>query len=186
MGLWRKHDEVGEKMFIMQNSKSVIKTDAGEMRVLESYGDSNNVMERCLHIGFITMEPRSLFVPQYIDSSFIIFLHAGEAKLGFMYRGKLAERILKTGDVYRIPAGSAFYLVNIGEAQKLHIICSIDPSQAMGIGTFQSFYLGGGANPASVLSGFGTEILEAAFNLSGEEVKKMFTRQHVCGASSFN
>ncbi|MED6184327.1 hypothetical protein PIB30_046347 [Stylosanthes scabra] len=50
----------------------------------------------------------------------------------------------------------------------------------MGVGTFQSFYLGGGVNPASV---------------SGETVKKMFTRQHegpivnldqVCGASSFS
>ncbi|KAL4359434.1 hypothetical protein AHAS_Ahas08G0077000 [Arachis hypogaea] len=176
MGLWRKHDDV-ETMFLMKNSKSVVKTDAGEMRVLESYGDAK-LMERRLHIGFISMELRSLFVPQYIDSSFIIFLHEGEAKLGFMYRGKLAERTLKMGDVYRIPAGSAFYLVNIGEGQKLHIICSIDPSEAVGVGTFQSFYLGGGANPASVLSGFGTDILEAAFNVSAEEVRKMFTRQH--------
>jgi len=30
----------------------------------------------------------------------------------------------------------------------------------------QSFYIGGGAHPASVLSGFEHEILEAAFNVS--------------------
>lgn len=41
------------------------------------------------------------------------------------------------GDVYQIPAGSAFYLVNIEEAQKLHIICSIDPSESLGIDIFQ-------------------------------------------------
>lgn len=64
-------------------------------------------------------------------------MHAGEAKLGFIYRGDLVERRLKTGDVYRIAAGSAFYLVNKGEGQRLHIICSIDPSESLGLGAFQ-------------------------------------------------
>lgn len=41
------------------------------------------------------------------------------------------------GDVYRIPAGSTFYIVNTGETQRLHIICSIDPSEGLGFGTFQ-------------------------------------------------
>lgn len=57
--------------------------------------------------------------------------------MGFIYEDELAERELKRGDVYQIPAGSAFYLLNIGKAQKLHIICSIDPSESLGIGIFQ-------------------------------------------------
>ncbi|KAG4961284.1 hypothetical protein JHK87_037917 [Glycine soja] len=183
MGLWRTEVEEREeghprpdKLFMMLKSKRVAQTDAGEMRVLESYG--GRILERRLNIGFINMEPRSLFIPQYIDSTLIIFLRSGEAKLGFIYKDKLAERHLKMGDVYQIPAGSAFYLVNIEEAQKLHIICSIDPSESLGIDIFQSFYLGGGAHPASVLSGFEPQILETAFNASGEELRKMFTRQH--------
>lgn len=39
---------------------------------------------------------------------------------------------MKTGDVYRIAAGSAFYLVNTAEGQKLLIICSIDTSDSYG------------------------------------------------------
>ncbi|XP_020223440.1 vicilin-like seed storage protein At2g28490 [Cajanus cajan] len=175
---WRKEVEEREdpdKLFLMLKSKRVAKTDAGEMRVLESYG--GRVSERSLHIGFITMEPRSLFVPQYLDSTMIIFLRSGEAKVGFIYRDRLAERHLKMGDVYQIPAGSAFYLVNM-EDQKLDIICSIDPSESLGVDIFQSFYIGGGAHPASVLSGFEPEILEAAFNASGAELRKLFTRQY--------
>jgi len=57
--------------------------------------------------------------------------------VGFIYKDKLAERDLKKGDVYQIPAGSVFYLLNTGEAQKLHIICSIDPSESLRIGIFQ-------------------------------------------------
>ncbi|KAK7261391.1 hypothetical protein RIF29_27700 [Crotalaria pallida] len=183
MGLWTKEVEEKEhrhqmpdKLFIMRNSKRMVKTDAGEMRVLESYG--GRIMDRRLNIGFIAMEPRSLFVPQYLDSTFIIFVSSGEAKVGFVYKRKLVERHMKRGDVYRIPAGSAFYLVNPMEDQRLNIICSIDPSESMGINVFQSFYIGGGANPASILSGFEPEIIETAFNVSGAELRKIFTRQH--------
>ncbi|KAK7402142.1 hypothetical protein VNO78_14172 [Psophocarpus tetragonolobus] len=182
MGFWRTKGEDKEeeplssdKLFLMMKSKHVAKTDAGEMRVLESYGGGNS--DRRLNIGFITMEPRSLFIPQYLDSTLIIFVRSGEAKVGFVYKDKLAKRHLKMGDVYQIPAGSTFYLVNIEESQKLHIICSIDPSESLGIDVFQSFYIGGGAHPASVLSGFEPEILENAFNESGEELQKLFTRQ---------
>lgn len=64
-------------------------------------------------------------------------LISGEAKLGFVNKGKLARRRLKMGDVYQIPAGSAFYIVNIEGDQKLHIICSIEPSESLGDDVFQ-------------------------------------------------
>ncbi|OIW15764.1 hypothetical protein TanjilG_04299 [Lupinus angustifolius] len=184
MGFWMKELEqdkhhrhpMSDKLFLMQHSKRIVKTDAGEMRVLESYG--GRIMDRRLNIGFITMEPRSLFIPQYLDSTFIIFVREGEAKVGFVCKSTMVEKHLKMGDVYRIPAGSAFYLVNTMEDQRLHIISSIDPSESIGISVFQSFYVGGGANPASILSGFSPEIIETAFNVSGAELKKIFTRQH--------
>ncbi|XP_045802945.1 vicilin-like seed storage protein At2g28490 [Trifolium pratense] len=69
------------------------------------------------------------------------------------------------------------YLIN-GKDEKLHIICSIDPSESLGLGIFQSFYIGGGSNPVSVLSGFQPEVLESAFNVSESELKKLFTQQH--------
>jgi uncharacterized RmlC-like cupin family protein len=66
----------------------------------------------------------------------ILNLDAGVAKLGFIYGDELEERRIQTGDLYIIPAGSVFYLVNIGEGQRLHVICSIDPSTSLG-DTFQ-------------------------------------------------
>lgn len=64
-------------------------------------------------------------------------MFAGEAKVGCIYKDELVERQLKIGDLYRIPAGSAFYLLNTGEGQRLHIICSIDKSESLGMGAFQ-------------------------------------------------
>ncbi|XP_059302090.1 vicilin-like seed storage protein At2g28490 [Lycium ferocissimum] len=91
-----------------------------------------------MHIGFISMEPNSLFLPQYLDSDLVLFVHHGEARVGHIYKDELAERSLKHGDVYIIPAGSAFYLENTVKNQRLHIICSIDiASESMGWHAFQ-------------------------------------------------
>lgn len=69
--------------------------------------------------------------------SLIKIFVAGEARIGSIHQGGLVERRLKMGDVYRIPAGSAFYMVNTGEGQRLHIICSIERSESLGLRTFQ-------------------------------------------------
>ncbi|XP_050229215.1 vicilin-like seed storage protein At2g28490 [Mercurialis annua] len=165
----------GEDWFLLQDSKRVVKTDAGDVRVVKNFG--GRLLEREMHIGFITMEPKSLFVPQYLDSNLIIFIQTGEAKIGMIYRSELAERTLKMGDIYRIPAGSAFYLVNTGEGQRLHVICSIDPSEGLGWGTLQSFFIGGGTYPTSILSGFEPKTLATAFNATIEEVEELMSSQ---------
>ncbi|GAV62080.1 Cupin_1 domain-containing protein [Cephalotus follicularis] len=177
---WRREREErgkgeGEDWFLLQDSKHVVKTDAGDMRVVKSLG--GRIIDRPMHIGFIRMEPKTLFIPQYIDSTLIIFVRRGEAKVGCVYKDELVERRLKMGDLYRIPAGSPFYLVNTGEGQRLHIICSIDNSESLGLGVFQSFFIGGGTNPKSVLAGFDPETLRTAFNVTGAELGEIMTRQ---------
>ncbi|CAK9143216.1 unnamed protein product [Ilex paraguariensis] len=165
----------GEDFFLLQNSKRVVKTDAGDMRVVRGWG--GRIMERRMQIGFITMEPRSLFIPQYLDCSLILFIRRGEARVGHIYKDEMVERRLKTGDVYRISAGSAFYLENTAEGQKLHCICSLDTSESLGWNSFQSFFVGGGSNPTSILAGFDPQTLSAAFNVSESEIREILTRQ---------
>jgi hypothetical protein len=70
-----EEEEETEDWFLLQDSKDVVKTDAGEMRVVRSLG--GRIMDRPMHIGFITMEPKSLFIPQYLDSSLILFIRRG-------------------------------------------------------------------------------------------------------------
>ncbi|KAL2488863.1 RmlC-like cupins superfamily protein [Forsythia ovata] len=123
------------------------------------------------------MEPKSLFIPQYLDSSLILFIRRGEARIGHIYKDELVEKRLKTGDIYRIAAGLAFYLINTAEGQRLHIICSIDTSDSLGFHSFQSFYIGGGKYPASILSGFDPLTLATAFNVSIGEVVELLSRQ---------
>lgn len=62
---------------------------------------------------------------------------SGEAKIGSIHKGRFVEQRLKVGDVYKISSGTTFYIVNTGEGQRLHIICSIDPSESVGFGPLQ-------------------------------------------------
>ncbi|KAL9252460.1 Vicilin-like seed storage protein-like protein [Drosera capensis] len=168
----------GEEMrFLLGEAKRVMSTDAGEMRVVKGYNGKRRFGERGIHVGFITMEPRSLFLPQYLDSDLLLFVRRGEAKIGLIYKDELVERRLRIGDIYRVPAGSSFYIVNVGEGQRLHVICSIDPSRGLGVGTFQSFFVAGGANPASVLAGFDQQTLSTAFNVTIDELREIMTGQ---------
>jgi hypothetical protein len=70
------------KLFLMENFKSVVKTDAGEMRLFKNNDDK--FLDRSMHIGLINMEPRSLFIPQYLDSNLIIFVRRGIILLSFI------------------------------------------------------------------------------------------------------
>ncbi|KAL1201402.1 Vicilin-like seed storage protein [Cardamine amara subsp. amara] len=155
--------------FMMKEWRQVIKSEGGEMRVVIS--PRARIIEKPMHIGFLTMEPQTLFVPQYLDSSLLIFIRQGEATLGVICRDEFGEKKLKAGDIYWIPAGSVFYLLNTGEGQRLHVICSIDPSQSLGFETFQPFYIGGG--PSSVLAGFDPKTLTSALNITLPELKQL-------------
>lgn len=64
---WRE----GDDWFLLHRAKPVVKTEAGSMKLVRGSGISP------MHIGFITMEPKSLFIPQYLDSSLILFVRRG-------------------------------------------------------------------------------------------------------------
>ncbi|XP_058219287.1 vicilin-like seed storage protein At2g28490 isoform X2 [Rhododendron vialii] len=165
-----------ERMFLLRDMKRVVRTEAGEMKVVRSthgwISDWPNI-----HVGFVTMEPNSLFIPQYLDSDLILFIRRGEARVGSIYRDELIEKRLNCGDVYRIPAGSTFYLVNTADGQQLHVICSIEKSDSIGWGTFQSFFIGGGSNPTSILAGFERSTLSTALNVLESQVRQILARQ---------
>ncbi|XP_077239532.1 vicilin-like seed storage protein At2g28490 [Tasmannia lanceolata] len=173
------HEEEEEEkrgIFLLQSSKQVVKTDGGEIRIMRGDNRGRDIHSP-MHIGFISMEPNTLFIPQYMDSSLILFIRIGEMKIGWIYKDEMVEKQLRIGDIYRIPAGSAFYMVNVGKGQRLEIICSIDTSEGLRESTFQSFYIGGGTYPTSVLAGFDMRTLTTAFNVSVDELASITERQ---------
>ena len=71
----RRERGEGEDMFLLHEMRHVVKTDAGDMKVVKGFG--GKVGDKPIEVGFITMEPKTLFIPQYLDSDLIIFIRRG-------------------------------------------------------------------------------------------------------------
>ena len=65
----------GNSRFLLRESLDVVRTDAGHMRVIRNGG--HRLWRSPMHMGLITMEPNSLFIPQYLDSNLILFVRRG-------------------------------------------------------------------------------------------------------------
>lgn len=76
----------GEGLFLLHDSKEVVRTDAGVMRVVRRGfgGGGVSIFQSPMHIGFITMEPNSLFIPQYLDAHLIVFVRRGKVFILFL------------------------------------------------------------------------------------------------------
>lgn len=168
--------EKSEGIFLLEKSEKILKTEAGEVSVQTRLKDAMKPPHD-LQIVFISMEPKSFFVPQYLDSESVFYVLRGSAKFGWVHNGDFIEKNLKMGDVYRIPGGSVFYLLNTDKGQRLHITCGLDTSSSLNPGSFQSFFVAGGEDPVPVLSAFDDRILSVAFNVSRSELDTILSRQ---------
>ncbi|GER51097.1 vicilin-like antimicrobial peptides 2-3, partial [Striga asiatica] len=72
---WTEEEKAEKWAFLLEDSKHVVKTDAGEMRLVRGY--ASKFAKSPIHIGFIRMEPKS------------------KAKIGHINKGELVERKLK-------------------------------------------------------------------------------------------
>lgn len=73
---WEGHRGGGHRhWFLLQRSRLLVKTEAGELRVVRSVG--GKIVDRPINVGYLTLEPNSLFIPQYLDSTLILFVQTG-------------------------------------------------------------------------------------------------------------
>ncbi|KAJ4793183.1 Vicilin-like antimicrobial peptides 2-2 [Rhynchospora pubera] len=79
-------EEKGSKrgLFILDKWEKVVESEGGEVRVVRGFGSPmdhgsgfDGLRKGLLHIGLILMEPKTLFVPQYLDAGLILFVRRG-------------------------------------------------------------------------------------------------------------
>lgn len=91
-GEWRPEEEgkgkggavPGKGLFLLDKVEKVVESEGGSVHVVRGLPPEAPWQAGCgacreglMHIGFITMEPKTLFVPQYIDSNLILFVQRG-------------------------------------------------------------------------------------------------------------
>ena len=83
-GEWRPEEEKergeGKGLFVLDRVEKVVESEGGQVRVVRGQPWPPSAVwcrEGLMHIGFITMEPKTLFVPHYLDSSITLFVRRG-------------------------------------------------------------------------------------------------------------
>ena len=78
----------GGQRFVLDRSVRVIKTEAGEMRVLplsKSDGDDDDdkgsqvLLQNGVALGFLSLEPKALLLPHYTDTDNLFVVYKGNA-----------------------------------------------------------------------------------------------------------
>lgn len=69
-------DATGRGRFILGRTRRVVRTESGQVRVVS--GERWKGHPSTMHIGFLRLEPNSLFLPQYVDANLILFVREGK------------------------------------------------------------------------------------------------------------
>jgi hypothetical protein len=121
-GEWRPEKELekeqeegkqGRGLFVLDRLEKVVESEGGQVRVVRGQPwspASFACREGLMHVGFITMEPKTLFVPQYLDSNIVLFVRRGMSlNLSFFFCLNLGSSIACSYS--RLLAGGILILV---------------------------------------------------------------------------
>eukprot|EP01018_Ginkgo_biloba_P037371 Gb_30035 [translate_table: standard] len=164
--------------FVFRESQQIAKTEAGEIRSITVRRHYQHLQNVNVELNFMTLEPQSLLLPLFFNTDFVFYVHTGKARVGWVRKNDLVERNVKRGDIYRIPAGSLFHIFNTDKEERLRLFGILDTSNTVTHGKSQMFFVGGGHDPPSVLSGFDERVLRTAFKVSREDMRELLSSQN--------
>ncbi|KAL8226282.1 hypothetical protein R6Q59_000170 [Mikania micrantha] len=151
---------------------SVVSTESGEISGVKVSDGRDGFYD----LQFITMEPNSLFIPAHLHSDMVFYVNSGSGTLSWVDlekdNDKLRQVELRTGDVYRLPTGSFFYLQsNLESDRRKFRINAIFSDSKHEIREGSSF--GAYSSVADLLLGFDDKVLQAALNVNEEVIEEL-------------
>ncbi|MCO5609735.1 hypothetical protein L7F22_063967 [Adiantum nelumboides] len=176
-GREREDETADHESFLLGKPIKVMKTEAGELRVLPHGGIKSELGRKKIGLGFLTLEPKALLLPHYIDAHCLFLAHKGRGQLSWVDDGDLREVDLEEGDVFKIESGTVFHIYNHDEGQRLSIFGIFDTSVVYTGGMFHSFFVAGGQKTTTILSGFDEDLLASVFKAPADEVRDVLSSQ---------
>nr|CAA44873.1 vicilin-like storage protein [Picea glauca] len=176
-GRGRREEEREENPYVFHSDsfRTRASSEAGEIRALPNFGEVSELLEgiRKFRVTCIEMKPNTVMLPHYIDATWILYVTRGRGYIAYVHQNELVKRKLEEGDVFGVPSGHTFYLVNNDDHNTLRIASLVRPVSTVR-GEYQPFYVAGGRNPQTVYSAFSDDVLEAAFNTNVQQLERIF------------
>ncbi|KAJ6907308.1 hypothetical protein NC651_017877 [Populus alba x Populus x berolinensis] len=149
----------GERPYLVRRGqrRSLVVTEYGEISAAEISSGTKGPY----HIQFITLEPNSLLLPVLLHADMVFYVHTGNGKLSWTDGREMKRMNLRRGDVYRLQAGSVFFVrSNLdSERQKMRI-------HAIFSNTDEDIYepsIGAYSSVSDLVLGFDRKVLQEAF-----------------------
>ncbi|CAK7339539.1 unnamed protein product [Dovyalis caffra] len=147
--------------------RSLVVTEHGEISAAEISTGTKGPY----HIQFFTLEPNSLLLPVLLHADMVFYVHTGNGKLSWTDGTEMKRMNLQRGDVYRLQAGSVFFVQSNQDSERqrmrIHAIFSntdedvYEPS----IGAYSSI--------RDMVLGFDRKVLQAAFKVPEEVLEEI-------------
>ncbi|KAL1550182.1 vicilin-like protein [Salvia divinorum] len=154
-----------------------MQTQHGRLRILQQFTDRSDLLRGIenYRVAILEAQPLTFVVPSHLDAEILVFVARGRGAVNMVRQERRESFNIKEGDIFRIHAGTTTYLVNRDNNERLVLVKLIQPVNTPG--QFEEFFGAGGQNPESYFNAFSNEILEAAFNVDAERVKRLFGQQ---------
>ncbi|XP_061950400.1 vicilin-like seed storage protein At2g18540 [Populus nigra] len=147
--------------------RSLVVTEYGEISAAEISSGTKGPY----HIQFITLEPSSLLLPVLLHADMVFYVHTGNGKLSWTDGREMKRMNLRRGDVYRLQAGSVFFVQSNldSERQKMRI-------HAIFSNTDEDIYepsIGAYSSVSDLVLGFDRKVLQEAFKVPEEVLEEL-------------
>eukprot|EP00253_Pinus_taeda_P001081 PITA_01081 len=173
----REEEEREENPYVFHSDRFRMRasSEAGEIKALPNFGEASELLEGIskYRVTCIEMRPNTVMLPHYLDATWILYVTGGRGYIAYVHQNELVKRKLEEGDVFGVPRGHTFYLVNNDDHNSLRITSLLRTVSTMR-GEYEPYYVAGGRNPETVYSAFSDDVLEAAFNTNVEKLEHIF------------
>ncbi|KAJ7541856.1 hypothetical protein O6H91_10G079800 [Diphasiastrum complanatum] len=170
----------------LRRPKQLIRSEGGQLEEWTS-DDFKALRDANMAAAKITLNPRGLALPAYIDNHAIKVIVAGSARMGLVlpWGDRAIQRNVyrvQKGDVVAIPRGVPNWWYNDGD-ERTEIVAIVDTVGGEQPGRVECFDLAGGREGryGSVLRGFDREILAQAWDVDEQTVTRLLESQNETG-----
>ncbi|XP_023547904.1 sucrose-binding protein-like [Cucurbita pepo subsp. pepo] len=173
-----REEEYGESnpyVFDDEHFGERVETGEGRIRVLQRFTQRSELLRGIdnYRVSLVEANPSTFVSPSHFDAEIILFVAEGRGTITVI-KEKRQSFDVECGDVFRVPSGAPFYFINKDEHQKLKIVKLLQSTSVPG--SFEIFQPGG-ENPESFYTAFSWDLLEAAFKIPKDKLKRFFEQQ---------
>ncbi|XP_078430726.1 vicilin-like seed storage protein At4g36700 [Wolffia australiana] len=162
------HDHWSAPLVSKEKRKTIASSDYGSVSAV----DVSDGYKQLYHLQFFTLEPQSLLTPLYLHTDMVFYVHSGRGTIDWVGDGETKSVEVKRGDIYRIPAGSVFYVHSHPDPQRqklrIHAIFTTPTSDSSGEQFARAY-----SNLADLIRGFDKQVLRMGFKVPEEVISAL-------------